>query len=159
MTEENGMKYSELLFYTSPASAWTQALPIGNGTLGAMIYGGVKRETLALNHDELWTGRPKDTSKKGAPAAFEKAPVHMPGNLLFALVFVIAAVFWFAILYVLYRIFLGALSFSPRIWKSSLSTSLVMISEIRTLFRSGVGPGNRCHRESDGGRRCRERRR
>ena len=73
MTEENGMKYSELLFYTSPASAWTQALPIGNGTLGAMIYGGVKNETLALNHDELWTGRPKDTSKKGAPAAFEKA--------------------------------------------------------------------------------------
>ncbi len=67
------MKNSELLFYTSPASAWTQALPIGNGTLGAMIYGGVKDETLALNHDELWTGRPKDTSRKGAPKAFEKA--------------------------------------------------------------------------------------
>ncbi len=67
------MKNSELLYYTSPASAWTQALPIGNGTLGAMIYGGIKSETLALNHDELWTGRPKDTSKKGAPAAFEKA--------------------------------------------------------------------------------------
>ncbi len=67
------MKNNELLFYESPASAWTQALPVGNGTLGAMIYGGIKNETLALNHDELWTGRPKDTFKKGAPAAFEKA--------------------------------------------------------------------------------------
>ncbi|MBR5113064.1 MAG: glycoside hydrolase family 95 protein, partial [Clostridia bacterium] len=67
------MKNNELLFYTSPAKAWTQALPIGNGSLGAMIYGGTKEEVLALNHDELWTGRPKDTFRKGAPEAFEKA--------------------------------------------------------------------------------------
>ncbi len=67
------MKNNELLFYNSPAKAWTQALPIGNGSLGAMIYGGTKEELLALNHDELWTGRPKDTYRKGAPEAFEKA--------------------------------------------------------------------------------------
>lgn len=67
------MKNNELMFYNSPAKAWTQALPIGNGSLGAMIYGGTKEELLALNHDELWTGRPKDTYRKGAPEAFEKA--------------------------------------------------------------------------------------
>lgn len=67
------MKNNDRLFYTSPAKAWTQALPIGNGTLGAMIYGGAKEETLALNHDELWTGRPKKTWREGAPEAFEKA--------------------------------------------------------------------------------------
>ncbi len=67
------MKNNDRLFYTSPAKAWTQALPIGNGTLGAMIYGGTKEETLALNHDELWTGRPKKTWREGAPEAFEKA--------------------------------------------------------------------------------------
>ncbi|MBR3621405.1 MAG: glycoside hydrolase family 95 protein, partial [Clostridia bacterium] len=67
------MKNNELMFYNSPAKAWTQALPIGNGSLGAMIYGGTKEELLTLNHDELWTGRPKDTFRKGAPEAFEKA--------------------------------------------------------------------------------------
>ncbi|MCQ2480691.1 MAG: glycoside hydrolase family 95 protein [Clostridia bacterium] len=67
------MKNSSTLFYTSPAKAWTMALPIGNGTLGAMIYGDVKEEKLSLNHDELWTGKPKDTVREGAPESFEKA--------------------------------------------------------------------------------------
>jgi len=67
------MKNDSRLYYTAPAKAWTQALPVGNGRLGAMIYGGVKRETISLNHDELWTGKPKDTVRKGAPKSFEKA--------------------------------------------------------------------------------------
>lgn len=67
------MKNSNLLYYTSPARAWTQALPIGNGTLGAMIYGTPKEEKLSLNHDELWTGVPSDTFRPGADKAFEKA--------------------------------------------------------------------------------------
>lgn len=67
------MKNSSTLFYTSPAKAWTMALPIGNGTLGAMIYGDVKEEKLSLNHDELWTGKPKNTVREGAPESFEKA--------------------------------------------------------------------------------------
>ncbi len=64
---------SSLLFYNSPAKAWTQSLPIGNGTLGAMIYGGTSKETLCLNHDELWTGKPKNTIRDGAPESFVKA--------------------------------------------------------------------------------------
>jgi alpha-L-fucosidase 2 len=67
------MKNSSLLYYTAPAKVWTQALPLGNGTLGAMIFGGTKKETLALNHDELWTGRPKNTLREGAPESFERA--------------------------------------------------------------------------------------
>lgn len=67
------MKDSCVLWYNKPAEAWTQALPIGNGTLGAMIYGKVNEETISLNHDELWTGHPKDTVPEGAKAAFEKA--------------------------------------------------------------------------------------
>ena len=47
------MKDSTFLLYDKPACAWTQALPIGNGTLGGMIYGKVKEETVSLNHDEL----------------------------------------------------------------------------------------------------------
>ena len=67
------MSKSSVLWYTSPAKAWTQALPIGNGTMGAMIYGTPKKEKLCLNHDELWSGIPKDTIKKGAPESFRKA--------------------------------------------------------------------------------------
>ncbi|MBQ2774397.1 MAG: glycoside hydrolase family 95 protein [Clostridia bacterium] len=67
------MKDSSVLWYKKPAEYWVQALPIGNGTLGGMIYGGVAQEKIALNHDELWTGHPKDTTRPGAAEAFKKA--------------------------------------------------------------------------------------
>jgi len=46
------------LWYRQPAVEWTQALPIGNGRLGAMVFGGVAREHLQLNEDTLWAGGP-----------------------------------------------------------------------------------------------------
>lgn len=46
------------LWYTQPATAWTEALPIGNGRLGAMIYGGIQKEQLQINEDTLWSGGP-----------------------------------------------------------------------------------------------------
>ena len=46
------------LWYKQPAPAWTSALPIGNGRLGAMIFGGVEREHLQLNEGTLWAGGP-----------------------------------------------------------------------------------------------------
>ncbi len=49
---------SHVLWYSKPAPTWTYALPIGNGHLGAMIYGGDKKEKIALNHDEIWSGKP-----------------------------------------------------------------------------------------------------
>jgi alpha-L-fucosidase 2 len=49
------------LWYRQPASAWIEALPVGNGRLGAMIYGGIADELLQLNEDTLWSGEPRDT--------------------------------------------------------------------------------------------------
>jgi alpha-L-fucosidase 2 len=46
------------LHYEQPASAWTEALPIGNGGLGAMIFGGVQDELIQLNEATLWSGGP-----------------------------------------------------------------------------------------------------
>jgi alpha-L-fucosidase 2 len=48
------------LWYRQPASEWTEALPVGNGRLGAMVFGGVETERLQLNEDTLWSGHPKD---------------------------------------------------------------------------------------------------
>ncbi|GLT47341.1 hypothetical protein SLA2020_210460 [Shorea laevis] len=44
--------------FNGPAEYWTDALPIGNGRLGAMVWGGVASELLQLNEDTLWTGTP-----------------------------------------------------------------------------------------------------
>jgi len=48
------------LWYRAPASEWVGALPVGNGRLGAMVFGGVVHERLQLNEDTLWSGRPYD---------------------------------------------------------------------------------------------------
>ncbi|KKB13482.1 alpha/beta hydrolase [Devosia geojensis] len=47
-----------LLWYPSPAGEWTDALPLGNGRLGAMVFGGVTRDEFQLNEDTLWSGGP-----------------------------------------------------------------------------------------------------
>lgn len=44
--------------FRSPAVYWVEALPIGNGRLGAMVFGGIEKERLALNEDTLWSGAP-----------------------------------------------------------------------------------------------------
>jgi alpha-L-fucosidase 2 len=49
-----------LLWYRRPATKWTEALPIGNGRLGAMVHGGAAQELLQLNEDTLWSGEPRD---------------------------------------------------------------------------------------------------
>ena len=54
------------LFYEEPAQKWTEALTIGNGRLGAMIYGGVTQERIQFNEETLWTGKPHDYSHKNA---------------------------------------------------------------------------------------------
>lgn len=50
---------SHILYYRKPAKAWTEALPLGNGSIGAMIYGKAQTETVSMNYDQLWTGYPK----------------------------------------------------------------------------------------------------
>lgn len=54
------------LWYTKPALKWTEALPIGNGRLGAMIFGGVENDRIQFNEETLWNGSPTDYAHKGA---------------------------------------------------------------------------------------------
>src|SRR5277367_1891486 len=61
------------LWYTNAAVKWTEALPIGNGRLGAMVFGGVEREHLQLNEDTLWAGGPYDPNNPHALAALPEA--------------------------------------------------------------------------------------
>jgi len=46
------------LWYDRPARVWTEALPLGNGRLGAMVWGGLEDETVSLNEGTLWSGYP-----------------------------------------------------------------------------------------------------
>ena len=54
------------LWYDKPATEWTQALPVGNGRLGAMVFGGAREARYQLNEDSLWCGRPHDYAHDGA---------------------------------------------------------------------------------------------
>ncbi|PQP83087.1 alpha-L-fucosidase [Paenibacillus sp. PCH8] len=54
------------LQYGRPARVWTEALPVGNGRLGGMVYGTVEQETIQLNEDTLWSGFPRDNNNPGA---------------------------------------------------------------------------------------------
>jgi alpha-L-fucosidase 2 len=60
--ENEGLK----LWYEKPASKWEEALPVGNGRLGAMIYGGTSEDHIQFNEETLWTGGPHDYSNEGA---------------------------------------------------------------------------------------------
>jgi len=48
------------LWYQQPATQWVAALPVGNGRIGAMVFGGVQQEQLQLNEGYLWSGGPRD---------------------------------------------------------------------------------------------------
>lgn len=48
------------LWYDKPAKEWVEALPVGNGRLGAMVFGGIQKERIQFNEDTLWTGVPRD---------------------------------------------------------------------------------------------------
>jgi alpha-L-fucosidase 2 len=57
------------LHYQRPATEWVEALPVGNGRLGAMVFGGIHQERLQLNEDTLWAGGPYDPANPEALAA------------------------------------------------------------------------------------------
>lgn len=54
------------LRYDQPAEKWTEALPLGNGRLGAMVFGRTDVERIQVNEDTVWTGRPHDYAHPGA---------------------------------------------------------------------------------------------
>ncbi len=65
------------LWYTAPATHWmTSALPIGNGELGALFFGGIADERIQFNEKTLWTGSP---TERGAYQSFGDVYLHFEG--------------------------------------------------------------------------------
>src|SRR3954454_19541219 len=64
--DDNALK----LWYNQPAGAWTQALPVGNGRLAAMVFGDIRKEHLQLNEDTVWSGEKRDRANPEASKAF-----------------------------------------------------------------------------------------
>ena len=60
------------LWYDSPASIWEEALPLGNGKTGAMVFGGTVTERIQLNDLTLWSGYPEDGNNPAGPDILEK---------------------------------------------------------------------------------------
>jgi len=60
------------LWYRQPARQWVEALAVGNGRLGAMVFGGVAQERIQLNEDTLWAGGPYDPANPDALEAWPK---------------------------------------------------------------------------------------
>src|SRR3982751_3516284 len=54
------------LWYTQPAAKWEEALPVGSGRLGAMVFGGTAEERIQFNEDTLWTGDPHNYVRAGS---------------------------------------------------------------------------------------------
>ncbi len=70
------------MWYKKPAEIFEEALPLGNGRLGAMIFGGLSHDRIILNEDTLWAGRPGDQTVPGAPAALAAVRAALKaGNL------------------------------------------------------------------------------
>jgi alpha-L-fucosidase 2 len=57
---------AQQLWYNKPAQIWTDALPVGNGRMGAMVFGGAAHERIQFNENTVWTGEPHDYAHKGA---------------------------------------------------------------------------------------------
>ena len=64
------------LTYSKPAENWNEALPIGNGKLGAMVFGGVSQEHLQLNEETIWAGEPGNNVPKNTFDSIQK--IKMP---------------------------------------------------------------------------------
>ncbi len=60
------------LWYDRPAGPFTEALPVGNGRLGALVFGGITHDKLVLNEQSLWSGSPQDADRHDAHEALEE---------------------------------------------------------------------------------------
>jgi alpha-L-fucosidase 2 len=61
------------LWFQRPAGEWNEALPVGNGRLGAMIFGGTGEERIQMNVDSLWAGQPLDRERNVSSGALRRA--------------------------------------------------------------------------------------
>ena len=60
------------LRYDRPADYWLEALPLGNGRLGAMVYGGIASDTIQINEDTFWAGSPYNNINPNAKAHLQE---------------------------------------------------------------------------------------
>ena len=68
-----------VLWYRQPAAKWVEALPVGNGRLGAMVFGGAPKERSQPNEETLWDGYPIDTTDPEVRQALDRlAPGRVP---------------------------------------------------------------------------------
>jgi len=63
--EKKEFDTSSLLWYTKTAEKWEEALPVGNGRIGGMVFGGVEEEQIQLNEETCWSGGPYNSTVKG----------------------------------------------------------------------------------------------
>lgn len=70
--QKDGKQNRTVLWYDKPAADWNEALPIGNGRIGGMVFGNVGCERIQVNEDTVWYGGPMDRNN---PSAKEKLPL------------------------------------------------------------------------------------
>ena len=68
------------LWYTQPAKSWEEALPIGNGRLGGMVFGGIAKERIAFNEDTICNGKKRDCVNPAASVRREGEGAGGPGR-------------------------------------------------------------------------------
>ncbi len=64
---------TNLLWYKEAAASWNEAMPLGNGRIGAMVFGGAKSERISLNEDTLWSGFPRFYDNPNGAEVFKKS--------------------------------------------------------------------------------------
>ena len=69
--QSKGKQNCAVLWYDRPASDWNEALPVGNGRIGGMVFGDIGREQIQVNEDTVWYG---GTMDRNNPSAKEKLP-------------------------------------------------------------------------------------
>lgn len=73
---------TNVLWYRQPAIKWEEAMPLGNGRLGAMVFGGVQTEQLQINEDTIWAGEKRDRNNpEGAHSIPEVRRLLMEGKV------------------------------------------------------------------------------
>jgi alpha-L-fucosidase 2 len=78
----NATERSNIIWYRSPAKVWNEALPIGNGRLGGMIFGGVTSERIQLNEDTIWAGEKRDRNNpEGSRSVTEVRRLLLAGKI------------------------------------------------------------------------------
>ncbi|MFD1163722.1 glycoside hydrolase family 95 protein [Hwangdonia seohaensis] len=70
--QKKEQNHKDMLWYEQPATKWMEALPVGNGRLGAMVFGNTNQERIQLNEDSMWPGAADWEDFKGNPKDLEE---------------------------------------------------------------------------------------